>query len=949
MKKYILLVLVISSTAFLSFRDNPVPKYTDYNQRVIKRFDGALYQKGKVNLKFKEQIYGFTGQSFGLSQLDGFLSQYNITKVCQQFPLKKDVSKRVIGDEDLAKMFQIDYNYNIDPTELSEFIKAQFGNLIEWVEPEFVYEADFIPNDPQVAGQYHISKINCYQAWDLCKGDTNVVIGICDSGSDLDHPDLAANIKINYADPINNIDDDNNGYIDDYWGWDFYYNDNDPNIQGSGNPHGSYVSGDASQVTNNGIHGAGVGFKVKLRISKHTDDITPDGLLYNTNSGLVYLYQNGSKIINCSWGSSSPSAQTQNIVNDAWNAGTIVVASAGNGNPGTETIRYPAAYNHVICVAATNSTDLKAGFSNYHDTVDVSAPGDAIVSTAYNNTYATVSGTSMSSPITAGTIGLIRSFYPSITPAEIETRLELGVDSIYNLNPGYIGKLGSGRINAFKCLANKPIISILSVSHNDSLYGNNDRIYDIDEKVSILLTYKNIHIAGNNVSLRLTTTDPAVTITKDSIFVGNLAAYGTYNTTYANTFEVKANSTCPFDKMVTFKLASSQSAYANDPTGSFTITFRQGWATHTINRLKLSLTRDGAVGKKTQAYGGGLILTNNPSMNNILEGGLMIGISNTKVSDVCRRGSSPTNISDTDFTSLSLYNMYTPGSVSSQDGRGRFNDDGAGTDKIGVTVNATSYAWNTPQDTSYIILRYMIRNTSGAAINNMYAAIYMYYTPSGNTSNNVTALDTANKLGYTFNNNTTNPYLGVAILSSQNLNFKPYNAAEVLNGFTHQEKWDGMSNGIVAGSLGPGLNCFVVSAGPINLNNGDSTAVGFVIVKGTDLAELKNNTITARNRYAVIGIEKISSEIPLTYSLYQNYPNPFNPYTTIKFDIPKNDFVNIAVYNITGQLVATLADQQVQAGRYEIKFNASDFASGVYFYRIITSNFTDVKKMVILK
>jgi hypothetical protein len=364
--------------------------------------------------------------------------------------------------------------------------------------------------------------------------------------------------------------------------------------------------------------------------------------------------------------------------------------------------------------------------------------------------------------------------------------------------------------------------------------------------------------------------------------------------------------------------------------------------------LRLSLTRDGAVGKKTQAYGGGLILTYN-SMNNILEGGLMIGVSNTKVSDVCRRGSSPTNQSDTDFTSLQLYNLFTPGTASSQDGRGRFNDDGAGTDKIGVTVNATSYAWNSVQDTSYIILKYMIRNTSGAAINNMYAAIYMYYTPSGNTSNNITALDTVNKLGYTYNNSNPNPYLGVAILSSQNLNFKPYNASEVLNGFTTQEKWDGMSNGIVAGSIGPGLNCFVVSAGPINLNNGDSTAVGFVVVKGTDLAELKNNTITARNRYSIIGIEKISSEIPLVYNLHQNYPNPFNPYTSIKFDIPKNDYVNIKVYNITGQLVATLTDQYIQAGKYEIKFDASNYASGAYFYRMVTANFSDVKKMIILK
>jgi len=945
MNKFLLLLILALSISFLSFKDNPSPRYKPYKNNLIVRNDGAIYQKGMVNLKFKSQIYSFDNLKFGIHRIDNLIAQFKVTKVYQRYPLKKNVSLRIIGDDDLAKIFTFRYSGDIDPTELSQLIFEQNKDIIEWIEPDFVFEPDYIPNDPNIAQQWHISKINSFQAWDLNRGDTTVIIGIVDSGSDLDHPDLIANLKLNYADPPgNNIDDDNNGYVDDFLGWDFYYSDNDPNIQASGNPHGSHVSGCASQVTDNNTHGAGIGFKVKLRITKHTDDVDPESLLYSTPDGMVYLYQNGAKVINCSFGSSSYSSYVQNIVNNAWNAGTVICGSAGN--EGQEIPRYPASYDNVVSVAATNANDIKAGFSNYHSTVDICAPGESILSTLFNNSYAIYSGTSMSTPITCGTVGLIRSKYPSWTPTQVVARLLLGVDSIYNLNPTYIGKLGTGRVNAFKCVSDNPIVSVVSSAHNDSVYGNNDKVYDIGEKISLMVTYKNVWVSGNNVSLRLTTTDPDVEIVKDSVFVGNLSAYTTYSTTIANTFEVRAKATCPFDKVVTFRLGTSTNAYPNQQANTISVTFRNGWANHNINNLIMSLTKDGAVGKKTQAYGNGLFLTGNPSINQMLEGGLMIGVSNTRVSDVCRRVQSA---SDTDFVGLAVYAINTPGTASHQDGFGLFNDDGAGSNKIGVTVRPTSYAWNSSPDANYIILRYVIKNTSGSSISNMFAGIYAFYTPNGQLTNNVATLDTVNKLGYSYNFSNSDPHLGVALLTNQNLNFKALLGTEVLTGFTTQEKWDALSNGISVPSQGPNITCFVISAGPINLNNNDSVTVGFAVVKGLSLAELKTNTIAAKNKYGVIGVEQISGQVPLRYALYQNYPNPFNPVTTIKFDIPKSDFVNIKVFDITGRYVGSIVNRKLDAGSYEVGFDSSNLASGVYFYRVETSSFVDVKKMIILK
>ncbi|HMQ79240.1 MAG TPA: S8/S53 family peptidase [Ignavibacteria bacterium] len=944
MKKFLLFILCPLCLVIFSFRDNPELKYKRINERTIVRsVDGAKYQPGIINIKFKEHNNNVSLRSTGNTKVDNILNQYEVTKIFKPFPLKADLSKRLPGDDDLDKFVTIKYQGKIDPTDLSNEIFEANKDVLEWAEPEFIYDALFVPNDPIVSQQYHINRINCYQAWDITQGDTNVIIGIVDSGSDLDHPDLGANIKYNYADPIDGIDNDNNGYIDDFKGWDFYYYDNDPNIMG-GSDHGSHVSGCASQVANNNVHGAGPGFKCKLRISKHAPDV-PDNSIYNSNAGIVFLYQNGAKIINCSFGSASYSAATQNIINDAWAAGVVICASAGND--GINAPRYPASYDNVVNVAASNSGDIKASFSNYHTTVDVIAPGESILSTVYDNGYAVFNGTSMSTPITCGVVGLIKSKYPSWTNTQIVERLKLGVDSIYNLNPAYIGLLGTGRVNAFKCVTDNPIVSLISNTASDSLYGNNDKIYDVNEVVTFTLQYKNIWLTGSNVSLRLTTADPDVEIVQDSVYVGTLNAYTTYNTTPSNTFRVKAKTTCAFDKVVSFNLRTSSNAHHNALTSSFNVTFRQGWATHTVNNLKLSLTKDGAIGKKTQAYGSGLIIPTYNG-NQLLESGLMIGINNTKVSDNCRRGSTPSNVSDTDFTAINSYTLQAPGTVSNEDGKGYFNDNGAGSNKIGVTVRAESFAWSGSADANYIILKYTIKNTSGANISNMYSAVYAYFTPNGVNNSNVAALDTVNKIGYSFNNTTTNPYLGVSLLSGQNLNFKAINATEVLNGFTTQEKWDAMSNGIVNGNIGPGINCFVISGGPVNLNNNDSVVVGFAVVKGNDLNELRINNTAAKNRFNVIGIEPISNILPERFALYQNYPNPFNPSTTIKFDLPKNDFVNIKVFDIIGREVSSFSSE-LDAGSYKYEFNAANLSSGVYFYKFESNFYSDVKRMILIK
>lgn len=469
--KLLIAAVLLAAVSLTGFMDVYTPKYKMANDVVIQRNDGALYLKGLINIKFKNDVTNFAPTAFNVLKVDRDLTKYTVTKIKQRHPLNPVAAKRMYGDDQLARIFAVYYSAGTDPSELAEEIYSQNKDVLDWAEPDYVMVSDFTPNDPSVGSQYHISKIASYAAWDITQGDTNVVIGLVDTGSDLDHPDLTANIKYNYLEnPTNSTDDDNNGYIDDWRGWDFaganyqsLSEDNDPNIVNYYCEHGSHTSGCASQVTNNGVGGAGVGFKCKILVSKHgaDNDNTGSGYsyLYNTNNGLTYCYQNGAKVINCSYGGSTPSSYTQLIVENAWAAGVVICGSAGND--GSNVARYPASYDHVISVASTTSSDQKSWFSNYHSTVDVCAPGSSIYSTIFNNTYTTMDGTSMSSPICAGTVALIFSKYPTYTNEQVVTRLINGCDNIYGINPGYVGLLGAGRINAYKS-----VMPITSVSGN---------------------------------------------------------------------------------------------------------------------------------------------------------------------------------------------------------------------------------------------------------------------------------------------------------------------------------------------------------------------------------------------------------------------------------------------------------------------------------------------------
>jgi subtilisin family serine protease len=392
-------------------------------------------------------------EDMGLQPLADLFSQYGVNYMRRGFP--------GISTPELDNTYTLKFEQRQgQELELIETLEGQFS-YIEYAEGEPICDIDLLPNDPRYSQQWYLPVINAASAWDLSTGSDKVVIAVVDASTLTTHPDLADNIWVNPGEiPNNGVDDDGNGYVDDVNGWDSGNNDNDPNPPSAGinHTHGTMVGGSVSAVTNNNVGISGIGFSCKIMAVKAKSDVvnpqSPTSL-NNTVGGVAYAVAAGADIINMSYGGPGSSNTVQNLINAGHDQGIIFISSSGND--GTNGLRYPSSYNHVISVGATNSNDQKANFSNYANTVDLMAPGVDILTTSHTGggapIYESVMGTSFSTPIVAGVAGLMLAINPCLTPDEVETILKNTCDNIDAANPNWVGRLGAGRVNAQAAVA----------------------------------------------------------------------------------------------------------------------------------------------------------------------------------------------------------------------------------------------------------------------------------------------------------------------------------------------------------------------------------------------------------------------------------------------------------------------------------------------------------------
>lgn len=434
-----------------------------YINEVIVNTDNSKAQTNEILVKYKnESKSAYARQSIQSRSHVASLkhkkklknSSIDVFEVNSEDEAQKAIAELKMNPN--VEIAQPNYRYSALSTVSDSLFNLQWG-LKNTGQTITAYYTDGTHADfPGVAG----IDINVMPAWDTTMGSSDLIIGVLDTGIDINHTQLADNIYRNTNEISGNgIDDDNNGYVDDINGWDFYHEDNsvydtfiNNNSTTTYDYHGTHVAGIiAAKADTAGVRG--VAPNVKILPLKFLDDAN-SGLTSDAIEAISYAKNMGIQIANCSWGGDESDPLLYNAMRDS---GILFICAAGNNGKNLATYpMYPASYDlaNILTVAAIDNKGALASFSNYGTAVDVAAPGRLILSTypgnAYpSNAYKYMDGTSMATPFVTGIAALLKSYKPSITTSEIIAAIK--ENTKYNSN--IIGKVNTnGMVDAYKAL-----------------------------------------------------------------------------------------------------------------------------------------------------------------------------------------------------------------------------------------------------------------------------------------------------------------------------------------------------------------------------------------------------------------------------------------------------------------------------------------------------------------
>lgn len=474
--------------------------------QTIGEYNGKKILEGVVIYKYAtaQLKHGESSAQLARREVDEYLQAIGATPPEQKFPMAT-IPDNCENCVDISSI----YTCQIPPKTSLDKVLAKLNKMdgVEYAEPSYVGDLFLTPNDSEYGkgNLWHLNTCNVLNAWDVEEGDSSVVVAVVDCGIDIIHKDLINKIAYNLDDPINGKDDDGDGYVDNYRGWDLADNDNNP-VNSNGIEHGTYVAGIVTAEVNNEFGTAGVGYKTRMLPLK----VCPQGQSVVTSGydGIAYAANQGCKVINCSWGDPGGSKYGQDIVDYAtFNCNALVVAAAGN-SAATE-LYFPASYDNVLSVGGTIVGDYVWADSNvkgsqYNHSVDICAPAKGFYSLANDGKTFPMSGggTSFAAPIVSGAAALVRSKYPEFSAVQVGEILRITADDIYTLNnePKYKNMLGHGRLNVYNALTNDSIPSIRIIDY--SLKNNTNQPFTyVKDTLFLHLTLKNQLFTAKNVAI----------------------------------------------------------------------------------------------------------------------------------------------------------------------------------------------------------------------------------------------------------------------------------------------------------------------------------------------------------------------------------------------------------------------------------------------------------------
>lgn len=1017
-----------------------------------------IYLPGRIIIQYEDASMGASKHVPGQNQVQAMMSlmgagvaQPAIDQAKQVLIQEKLGAKKTTasGNRVLDKLNRTviyDYIGDMDPMLLAAKLSRMPG--VAWAEPWFMAESHANPSDFYVgqAGHDYFENQGFDTAWDVTKGSSNVIIAIVDSGVDYTHPDLLAKswvnqdeIPSNYKAIIDNNNDgivtsqelynwilannidyngdgvvnlrdaihnsspltngsdlDNNGYLDDILGWDFWdsgyttasiIRDNDP--YGEFSMHGTHVAGLAAAHTDNGIGVAGTGYNslfmaVKaggVRDNPQTSANESNQIGFGT-SGILYAAINGAHVINNSYGGSGYSEFSRTIIQLANALGSVVVGSAGNS--GTFINNYPASYPEVINVASSDYSNVPIGtrsaFSTYNYTVDVMATGaqsgtaGGVLSTwrsltglqtgvtAY--TYAYASGTSMASPIVAGLAGLIAAKYPDWSPERISRQIRASATMADHLNNEvFNNKLGRGYINAFKAVSTPlPGFTVL-----DSRIVNEDGVkatrgedayleYDLinygesgSADLSVSTSYTGLNIISGSVSVNAST-DEAVTVR----------------------IPVRLESLSSESPTIKIEFTNNGIGYYDFHFFTYDDIFLDDIASSTFTTSMNSFGNVGSINPISGVGVTGFIVNTNGDPTTqydvLFEGGLIV-MARNRVADRLREGSTSNGLG---------INPRSPFvTVQTQTGLG-WDRYGKGEARLRLrsqtnsfladttmTIKMEGYIFDRPEINKALFMKYTLKNESaGVTADSTFIGLFSDLDVSNSGDNNTRYLE-ADSILYVYSPNEPNtPFVAAVPVGNTATALAINNAATgtgldfgIYDGFSTAKKGKGIKAGTSVTNISNADVSTIVASGPYHIMPGQEVVAGFIYVYGNSLEELRAQVAAAR-AYEWIELTKTgivtsdveeSPTLPYSTKLTGNYPNPFNPTTTIGYEIAKSGQIDVSIYNTLGQKVGVVYSGFRMPGSYQATFDASRLGSGIYFVRMSSDAGIMTHKMTLIK
>ena len=850
--------------------------------------------------------------------------------------------------ESLERLMVIRYTHAISPRIAAQKLSAM--KEIEYAEPMPQHTLFFTPNDPLAAQQYHLNAIRALDAWDIASSTASILVAVTDSGFDYTHQDLSANAYTNPGESgtdtqgrdrrTNGVDDDNNGFIDDWRGWDFIgassntpTPDNDPR---PGNSHGTHVAGIIGAVINNNLGVAGVARSVRVVGIKCGGDNSGDRSISFGFNAILYGALLRASVINASWGSSTYARSEQEVIYTATRMGTLVVAAAGNDN--SDVAFYPGLYDGVLSVSSVLSGDEKSSFSNYNVAVKLAMPGTNILSTFPNNQYQFLSGTSMASPVAAGLAAMLRARFPQYTPQQVIAHLQATSDPIYTIgvNVNFRDQLGSGRGNAFRALSTPTAnLKRMSVVRYRIADANGNGILEQGERAQLFLTVRNQLSAATGVRVLLDSPfslalAPSLTV---PTAIGDFSANEERELTVSLSFTVSMSAPENATIQAVVRFSDASVSMGND---GLLIQVNPTFRTMDSNNITMSLNSEANIGFNDfpdNVQGEGFVYRGGENL--LYEGALLVGNAIDTLSDNARSDGGATR--NTDFKRSAVVRLQSPGGLAPLEGYAEFDDrNSAG--RAGVQVRQTAYQFRQSGLEDCVFLSYALRNTSNRSRSRMFAGLYFDWDIGPLGAFNQAFYDSTAQLAVMQNvRDTALPMIATILLTPQTINFRaidnPSSGSSnfgVYDGFTRAEKILSLTNGISRARSSVGDDSYMLGAGPFVFPRDTSVNVNFAIIVGKTLQELRIKANAIRQYASRTGLDGV---VRPRETFFTAYPDPVErgQRMTIEFMLTEQERTAVLeVYNIIGERVMLLAEGTFFAGLNRVEMDTQNLASGIY-------------------